>query len=98
MDWEEIFVNYMADKGLISKIYRQHIQLNSRPNQKMGRRPKQTFRSEDTTMANKHMKKMLKTTVRYIDVLSMGLYRWRSLEATVKMRLKARSRRLKSKS
>ena len=28
MDWEEIFVNYMADKGLISKIYRQHIQLN----------------------------------------------------------------------
>ena len=32
------------------------------------------------------------------DVLSMVLYRWRSLEATVKIRLKTRSRRLKSKS
>ena len=32
------------------------------------------------------------------DVLSMVLYRWRSLEATVKIRLKTRSRRVKSKS
>jgi len=32
-----------------------------------------------------------------LDVLSMVLYRWRSLEATVKIRLKTRSRRLKSK-
>ena len=31
-----------------------------------------------------------------LDVLSMVLYRWRSLEATVKIRLKTRSRRLKS--
>ena len=33
-----------------------------------------------------------------LDVLSSVLYRWRSLEATVKIRLKIRSRRLKSKS
>ena len=33
-----------------------------------------------------------------LGVLSMVLYRWRSLEATVKIRLKTRSRRLKSKS
>ena len=32
------------------------------------------------------------------DVLSMVLYSWRSLEATAKIRLKTRSRRLKSKS
>ena len=31
------------------------------------------------------------------DVLSVVLYRWRSLEATVKIRLKTRSRRIKSK-
>ena len=33
-----------------------------------------------------------------LDVLSLVLYRWRSLEATVKIKLKTRSRRLKSKS
>ena len=33
-----------------------------------------------------------------LDVLSTMLYRWRSLEATVKIRLRTRSRRLKSKS
>ena len=33
-----------------------------------------------------------------LDVLSSVLYRWRSLEVTVKIKLKTRSRRLKSKS
>ena len=33
-----------------------------------------------------------------LDVLSSVLYRWRSLEATVKIKLKTRSRRIKSKS
>ena len=32
-----------------------------------------------------------------LDVLSSVLYRWRSLEATVKIKLKTRSGRLKSK-
>ena len=32
-----------------------------------------------------------------LDVLSSVPYRWRSLEATVKIKLKTRSRRLKSK-
>ena len=32
-----------------------------------------------------------------LDVLSSVLYRWRSLEATVRIRLKTRGRRLKSK-
>ena len=43
-DWEKIFANNVTDKGLISKIYEQLIQLNikrnKQPNQKMGRRPK----------------------------------------------------------
>ena len=28
MDWEEIFVNDVTDKGLISKLYKQLLQLN----------------------------------------------------------------------
>ena len=43
MDWEKIFANDVTDKGLISKIYKQLIQLNIKNkqfNQKMSRRPK----------------------------------------------------------
>ena len=46
-EWEKILANETTDKGLISKIYKQLIQLttrkNKQPNQKVGKRPKQTF-------------------------------------------------------
>ena len=46
-EWEKIIANERTDKRLISKIYKQVMQLNSRkindPNQKMGQRTKQTF-------------------------------------------------------
>ena len=43
--WEKIFANHVTDKSLISKIYKQFIQLNIKkiPNQKMDRRSKQIF-------------------------------------------------------
>ena len=43
MDWEKIVANETMDKGLISKIYKQLNNNKKQPNQKMGRRPKQTF-------------------------------------------------------
>ena len=46
-DWEKIIAKEATDKGLISKIYKQLLQLNSRkindPIKKMGQRTKQTF-------------------------------------------------------
>ena len=63
-EWEKIIANEAIDKELISKIYKQLLQLNSRknklPNLKMGQRTKQTFFfEEDKQMANKKHEKML---------------------------------------
>ena len=46
-EWEKITANETTDKGLVSNIYKQLIQLNARkrnnPIKKVGKRPKQTF-------------------------------------------------------
>ena len=41
-EWEKIIANEATDKGLISKIYKKLIS-EKQSNQKIGRRPKQTF-------------------------------------------------------
>ena len=60
MKWVKIFASHLSDKWLISEVYEEHMQLNSKKPKNLIKKwvkdPNRHFTKEDTKMTNRYFK------------------------------------------